>query len=185
MTADSAKPPKKEKKKPRSAAERAEAVRYSKMMYGPTTGEMRTTAKKVDYGAAYLKHPKFQSLMAAFKNGSNFQFTVADKGRSLTISTDGTHILFEGKVLFYSRDLNKYERNLLLDRQLVKQYQTVEAFVHLVFAVPRSLPELGAPVLTYRNNELFLGGEELGAGLPEQGTNIMIGAYRVAVPKTK
>ena len=185
MTKDSAKPPKKEKKKPRTAEERAEAARYSQMMYGPTAGEMRTVAKKIDFGAPYLKHPKFQGLMAAFRNGSTFQFNVADKGRSFTISTDGQHILFEGKVLFYSRDLNKHERSLLLDRQTLPQYQSIEAFVHLVFAVPRSLPELGPTLLSYRNNEFFLGAEELGAGMPEQGPNIMIGTYKPHSVKPK
>jgi len=185
MTKDSAKPPKKEKKKPRTAEERLEAVRYSQMMYGPTAGEMRSVAKKIDFGAAYLKHPKFQSLMAAFKNGSNFQFSVADKGRSFTISTDGLHVFFEGKVLYYARDLNKFERSLLLDRQILRQYASIEAFVHLVFAVPRSLPELGATLLSYRANEFFLGAEELGTGMPDQGTNIMIGTYKTHAPKTK
>lgn len=185
MTAGPGKPPKKDKRKVQTAEERLAAVRYNEMMYGPTAGEVRVAAKKVDYGAPYLKHPKFLSLMAAFKGGTAFQFTVTDKGRTLNISTDGESLCFEGKVVFYSRHLNKYERNLLMDRLVVQQFQAIEAFVHLVFAVIRGLPELGPIQLSYLNNGFLLAGEDLGLGVAEQGPNLMLGAYRTQAGKVK
>ncbi|MBK8794408.1 MAG: hypothetical protein IPN59_15140 [Holophaga sp.] len=185
MTTPTGKAPKKAKAKAQTPEERMKAMQYNQMMYGPTAGELRPVIKKIDFGAAYIKHPKFQSLMTAFKNGSNFNFTVSDKNRSYNISTDGEHIFFEGKVVFYSRSLNKFERNLLLDRLVMRQFKTIDAFVHLAFAVLRALPELEKPLLTYRNNEFFLNGEELGIETPEHGPNLMVGSYKINIGKVK
>ena len=178
MTATPGKAPKKVKEKRQSAAERQEALRYNHMMYGPTAGELRSAAKKINYGAAYLSHPKFQSLMAAFKKGTSFQFDVTDKGKTLTIATDGSNISFDGKTIYYSRPVNRYEENLLLDRTATTQHQTVDALVHLVFAVLRSLPELGAPPFYYLSRQFYLGTETLEAGIAEQGPNLLIGSFR-------
>ena len=162
-----------------------ENLRYNHMMYGPTAKEMRPVAKKVDFGASYLKHPKFQSLMAAFKKGAEFQFNVTDKGKSYTISTSGAQVLFDGKVIYYSRSLNKYECDLLIDRSVAIQFQGIDAFVHLAIAVLRSFPELGTPQLGFINNEFYYGAERLEAGIAVQGPNLLIGAYRNGVVKEK
>lgn len=185
MTTAPGKAPKKQKAKSQTAEERLEAMRYNHIMYGPTANERRTVAKKVDFGAAYIQHPKFQSLMTAFKSGLKFQFSVTNKGKSYNVSTDGIHIFFDEKVLYYSRALNKFERNLLLDRTVMLQFKGNDAFVHLAFAVIRSLPELGSPQLSFRNNEFYFGLEELGAGIPVQGPNLMIGAYKIIIGKVK
>ena len=177
--------PRKGKAKSQTPQERQAALRYNHMMYGPTPGEFRPATKKIDYGAVYVKHPKFQDLITAFKNGSSFQFDVNDKGKSYTISTDSAQILFDGRVAFYSRQLNRFERSLLVDKLVLMQYQAVEAFVHLVFAVIRSFPELGTPQLTHKNNVFFYANEELRSGIEEQGQNLMIGSYRVSVGKDK
>jgi hypothetical protein len=179
------KPAKKEKVKPQTAEERLESLRYNHMMYGPTAGEFRPVAKKIDFGAVYIKHPKFQSLITAFRKESNHQFTVTDKGKSHVISTDGTHICFNDKVIFYSRALNKFERNLLLDKLGLQQFQMIDSFVHLVFAVIRSFPEIEATQLRYASNEFYFGSENLSAGVIEQGPNFMIGAYKIHVAKAK
>jgi hypothetical protein len=178
MTATPGKPPKKVKEKRQTPAERLEALRYNHMMYGPTAGEMRPAAKKVNYGASYLNHPKFQSLMLAFKKGTAFKFDVTDKGKVYSVSTDGSHIAFDGKTIFYSRPLNKYEENLLLDRTATIQYQTIDALIHLAFAVLRSIPELGTPQLSYMNHQFYYGVETLDTGVAEQGPNLLIGSYR-------
>lgn len=178
MTATAKKAPKKEKEKRQSPEERLEALRYNQMMYGPTAGELRPASMKINYGAAYLKHPKFQNLMTAFKNGSEYKFTVAGKGKIFIISTDGSHILFDGKIIYYNRPLNRYEHNLLLDRTATIQYQTNEALVHLAFAVLQSLPELGKPQLSYLHNRFYYGTEPLEAGVAEQGPNLLIGSYK-------
>ncbi len=185
MAAASGKTPKSEKAKRQTPEERQAALRYNHMMYGPTAGELRPAAKKIDFGGSYLQHHKFQSLMTAFRNGTEYQFSVAHKDKSYTVSTDGTHILFDNKVIYYSRAMNKFERNLLMDRTVMLQYQAIDAFVHLAFAVIRSFPELGTTPLSYRNNEFFYGAEDLGAGIPEQGPNLLIGAYKLHVGKTK
>lgn len=185
MTEVPAKPKKKEKAKSQTPEERREALRYNHIMYGPTAHEYRPPAKRVDYGAVYLRHPKFQALMTAFKNGSASEFTVADKGKTHTIATDGELIRFNGIVLFYSRSLNRFERNLLLDCTAAVQFQAVDACVHLVFAVMRSLPELDAPHLAFWNGEFHLGEEELDAVIPVQGPNLMIGAFRSAAAKAR
>lgn len=178
MTSSPEKTPK--KARPQTPAERQEALRYNQMMYGPTAGERRPTAKRLLFGTPYLQHPKFQSLLAAFKKGTSFQFEVTDKGRSLAIATDGSHITFDGRVLFYSRPSNRFEEHLLLDRSVAVQYQSLEALVHLVFAVLRSLPELDGPQLTYLNKQFFLGPDTLDTGLAEQGSNLMMGTFRHA-----
>ncbi len=185
MTEAPGKAAKKVKVKPQTPEERMEALRYNHMMYGRTANEMSPNAKKVDYGAPYLKHPKFQGLMSAFKNGTKFQFSVVDKGKTHIISTDGTHINFNEKVIFYSRALNKYERSLLMDRSVVLQHKTIDAFVHMVIAVIRFLPELDSPALTFRNNEFLYGDTELSVGIAEQGPNILIGGYKINLGKTK
>jgi hypothetical protein len=185
MTAAAKKAPKKEKVKRQSPEERLEALRYNQMMYGPTAGEKRPAPKKVDYGASYLSHPKFQSLMTAFKKGSEYKFDVSDKGKMYTISTDGSHIFFDGKIIYYCRSLNRYENNLLMDRSSLIQYQTNEPLVHLAFAVLRSLPELGALQLSYSYNQFYYGTEALEVGVAEHGPNFLIGAYKHAKAQEK
>jgi hypothetical protein len=178
MAATPGKAPKKEKVKRQTPEERLEAMRYNHMMYGPTPGEVRPAVKKVNYGASYLSHPKFQSLMTAFKNGGTYKFDVIDKGKVCTISTDGSHISFNGKVIYYSRSLNRYEDHLLLDKTSTVQFQTVDALVHLVFAVLRSFPELGAPPFHYTSHQFFQGTETLEASVAEQGPNLLVGSFR-------
>jgi hypothetical protein len=172
------KAPKKPKEKRQTPAERQEAMRYNHMMYGPTAGELRPAAKKVNYGGAYLSHPKFQNLITALKKGTTFSFDVTDKGKVCAIATDGAHITFDGRVIFYSRALNKHEDNLLLDREVTVQLQTLDALVHLVFAVVRALPELGAPPFSYQARQFFLGAETLEAGIPTQGPNLLLGSFK-------
>ena len=178
MTAPSGKPPKKQKEKRQTPEQRRELLRYNQMMYGPTAGEGRPAAKKVNYGTAYLGHPKFQSLLTAFKKGTAFQFDVTDKGKVYTIATDGSHISFDGKVVYYSRALNRYEENLLLDRATLLQYQTTDALVHLAFAVLRALPELGTHQLSYLNHQFYYGPQTLDTGLTELGNNLLIGPFK-------
>jgi hypothetical protein len=169
---------KKEKEKKQSPEARLEAMRYNHMMYGPTEGEIKMAPKKVNYGASYLKHPKFQSLMTAFRNGNAFKFDILTDGRLLTIGTDGSHISFDGKTLFYSRPLNKHEDNLFLDRASAVQHQTLDAAVHLVFAILRSFPELGEPELLYQHHKFFHGADALEFGSTEQTTNVMLGPFK-------
>ncbi|GLH70993.1 hypothetical protein GETHPA_25260 [Geothrix rubra] len=178
MTAAPGKAPKKEKEKKQTPEERLQALRYNHMMYGPTAGEMRPAAKKVNYGTAYLNHPKFQSLLAAFKKGTAFSFEVTDKGRAYPIATGESHLSFDGKVVFYSRHLNKYEDHLLMDRSVAVHCQGIEAFVHLVFAVLRSFPDLEGPALSYFQNQFYLGGDTLDAGIAESGPNLLLGSFR-------
>jgi hypothetical protein len=178
MASTPVKPPKKVKEKTQTPQERAEALRYNHMMYGPTAGEMRPVTKKVNLGSAYLKHPKFQGFMTAFKKGLAFQFEVTDKSKAYTISTDGTHILFDGKTIFYSRPLNKHEDNLLLDRVSTVYYQTNDALIHFAVAVLRALPELGSPQLTHLNQQFYYGIETLESGVAELGQNLLIGSFR-------
>jgi hypothetical protein len=177
MTGNSAKAPKKEKEKRQTPQERLEAMRYNHMMYGPTEGELKLNPKKVDYGASFLKHPKFQSLMVAFKNGTSCKFDITANGKLSTIATDGSHITFDGKVLFYSRALNKYEDNLLLDRGPAIQLQTTDPVVHLVFAVLRSLPEI-AEQLSYQHHKFYHGTGSLETSSTEQGSNLLLGPYK-------
>jgi hypothetical protein len=178
MTASPGKAPNKEKEKKQTAEERLAAMRYNHMLYGPTAGEMRPVAKKVDYGASYLKHPKFLGLMAAFKKGAAFEFNVTDKGKVCTIATQESHISFDGKIIYYSRPLNRHEDNLLLDRTTTIQFQRIDAFVHFVFAVLRSFPELGTPKLSYLRHQFHHGAEPLEDGVAAQGPNLLIGSYK-------
>jgi len=176
MSATSDKAPK--KAKGQSPEARQEALRYNQMMYGPTAREVRPVSKKVNLGSPYLKDPKFLSLMAAFKKGTAFEFKVNDKGRIYPIATDGTHITFDGKAIYYSRPLNRHEENLLMDRSVVVQYQATEALVHLVAAVLRHLPELEAAPLMVLNREVYYGPQSLEAGIAESGPNLLIGAFK-------
>ena len=185
MTIAPEKTPKKEKAKRQSPEERKEALRWNHMMYGPTAGEIRPVIKKIDFGASYLSHPKFQSLMTAFKSGSEFQFNVTHKEKTHIISTDGSHIFFDNKIIYYSRRLNKFENHLLVDRSTMRQHQTVEPFIHLAFAVIRSLPELGTQPFSYRNNEFSFSDEGLGMASHEQSPNLMVGVYKIIIGKTK
>lgn len=174
------KPPKKVKEKRQTPEERLEALRYNHLMYGPTAGEARPAVKKINFGAAYLSHPKFQTLLTSFKKAAAFKFDVTDKGKVYTISTEGSHISFDGRILFYARPLNRHEDNLLLDRTVATQYQGIDACVHLVFAVLRSFPELGALPLSYLHNQFYLGAEPLEVGISDQGPNLLIGPYKHA-----
>lgn len=178
MNASPEKAPKKVKEKRQTPEERQEALRYNHMMYGPTAGELRPVAKKTNLGIAYLKHPKFQSLITAFRKGTAFQFDVTDKGKVFTISTDGTQICFDGKTIYYSRPLNKHEDNLLLDRAATLQYQGIDALVHLAVAVLRALPELGSPQLSYMDQQFYYGIETLESGIAEQGPNLLVGSFK-------
>ena len=171
------KAPKKEKEKRQTPEERLEAMRYNHMMYGPTEGETKLMPKKVNYGAPYLKHPKFQSLLTAFKNGTEFKFDIITDGKLISIATDGNHIRFDGKTIFYSRQLNKHEDNLFLDWSGAIQHQPVDAAVHLVFAVLRSFPAPGAPDLTYQHHKFFLGTDMLEFDTDEQTGNLLIGPF--------
>ena len=178
MTAAPGKAPKKEKVKRQTPEARAEALRYNHMMYGPTAKEVRPVMKKANLGGPYLSHPKFQSLMEAFKKGNSFTFDVTDKGKSYAVTTEGSQILFGGKIIYYSRPLNRHEDNLLMDREATLQYQNVDALVHLVAAVIRALPELGTSQLGFMNQQLYYGADKLDAGMAEQGPNLLVGAYR-------
>ena len=178
MTSQPEKAPKKDKPKKQTPEQRQELMRYNRMMYGPTAREMKPAAKKVHYGSAYLGHPKFQSLMAAFRKGTAFKFEVTDKGKTYVIATDGTDLSFNGRTIFYSRPMNKYEDHLLLDRVSLTQYQTTEALIHLAFAVLRSFPELAGHQLAYMQHEFYYGSEPLEAGIPTGGPNLLLGSYR-------
>ena len=172
------KAPKKEKEKKQTPEERLEAMRYNHMMYGPTDGELKLMPKKIDYGVSYLKHPKFQNLMSSFKRGAAFKFDITSQGTLISISTDGSHISFGGKTLFYARPLNKHEDNLFLDRGTAIQYQTNDAVVHLLFAVLRSFPEMGEPQVMYMHHKFYYGNETLELGATEQGSNVALGTYK-------
>ena len=177
MTASPGKAPKKEKEKKQSPAERLEGLRYNHMMYGPTAGELGSVSKKVNYGASYLKHPKFQALITALKKGEAYQFDVTDKGKVCTISTDGSQLSFDGKMIFYSRVSTRHEDHLLLDKLATVHLQTIEALVHFVFAVLRSFPDTKVSDLTYRNRQVYFGAETLEAGISDQGQNLLMGSY--------
>lgn len=185
MTAAPGKAPKKAKEKRQTPEERQKALRYNHMMYGPTAGELRPVTRKTNLGSSYLNHPKFQSLMTAFRKGTAFEFQVTDKGRAYPIATDGTQITFDGRTLFYSRPLNKHEDNLLLDRVTAVQYQTTDALVHLAVAIIRSLPELGTHQLDHINHQFYYGAESLEAGIADQGQNLLIGCFKHSKPKER
>lgn len=177
------KTPKKVKERRSQPPDMTKSVNYSQMMYGWTENERRMLPKRVDYGASYLKHPKFQNLMTAFKKGQTFAFDVITGGDTCSIATDGTQITFKGRTLFYTRSLSKHEDNLFLDRQGAVQLQTQEAAVHLVFAVLRSLPELGETGIRYHNKKFWLGMETLETDSSDLGTNLLLGSYQHMKPK--
>jgi hypothetical protein len=185
MAANTGKPPKKEKPRRQTAEERQQMLAYHRTMYGPTSDELRSAVKKVDWGAPYLKHAKFLSLVAAFRLGGTSEFSVTDKGRTFVVATEGGHLRFHGAVLFYASPVNRYESSLLLDRTTAQRFQEIEAFAHLVLAVLRSFPETGAPRLRVVNKEFWLGEERLEAGLATDGPNLRIGDFRHAPPKEK
>jgi len=177
MTENSEKAPKKIKDKKQTPQERLEAMRYNHMMYGPTHREIQLSPRKTNFGGSFLKHPKFQSLITAFKNGTAFKFDITADAKILTIDTDGSHISFDGKTIFYSRALNKYEDNLLLDRAAAVQVQAIDAAVHLVFAVLRSFPELGEPPLQYLHHKFYQGNATLEMAINEQ-SNLLLGPFK-------
>ena len=178
MTASPEKAPKKIKEKRQTPEERLEAMRYNHMMYGPTEGELKMAPKKVDYGAPFLKHPKFLGLMTAFRKGTSSSFDISAAGKNYTIATDNSQISFNGRVLFYSRPLNRHEDNLLLDKNSAIQHQTNDPVIHLIFAVMRSFPEMETPQLQYSHRKFFNGIETLETSAAEQGANLLIGAYK-------
>lgn len=182
MTDAPGKTPKKAKEKRPSPQDRLASIRYSHMMYGPTAGEMRPTVRKADLGAPYLNHPKFQSLMSAFKRGAAYTFDVTDKGKVYPVATAEFQITFGGRVVYYARPANRYEDHLLLDRSTALHYQAVEAFAHLVFAVLRSLPDLENPPLTHLRNQFYWDGETLDVGIAQQGPNQLLGGFRHGRP---
>jgi len=166
------------KEKRQTPEERLAALRYNQMMYGRTQGEQVLAPRTVDYGASYLKHPKFQSLIKAFKNGTAYAFDITSGGKVTSISTDGAQILFGGKILFYSRSLNRYEDNLLLVRATAVQFQGSEAAVHLIFAVIRSFPELESGQLTYSRHQFYAGLGTLTSSEADQGPNMPLGSFK-------
>ena len=179
MTANPAKPPKKVKEKKQTPEQRLAALRYNHMMYGPTEGEMRRTPPKVDYGAPFLKHPKFLALLAAFRNGGTSKFTVTAGEKTFEITAEDGHIAFNGRTVFYSRSLNRYEDNLLLDKPAAVQFQSSDPLVHLVFAILRSFPELeDPPQLHYMNHLFYLGLDALESLAEAQGPNLLIGSFK-------
>ena len=180
MSAPSEKAPKKVKEKRQTPEARAEAMRYNHMMYGPTANEQRRVQKKLNLGAPYLAHPKFLALMEAFRKGASYQFEVTDKGRTFPVTTDGTQITFDGKTIYYSRQSNRYEDHLLMDRAVMLQYQTTEALIHLAGAVLKAMPELEAQPLTTLNQQLYYGIQSLEAGVEESGPNLLVGEFRHA-----
>jgi len=178
MSESPGKIPKKVKEKRERPPDMTESIKHSNIMYGWTESERRMLPGRVDYGASYLRHPKFLSLMEAFKKGQPFTFDVTTNGVTCPIATDGTHITFKGRTLFYSRAFSKQEDNLFLDRKGVVQFQTQEPAVHLVFAVLRSLPELGEAQLKYHNRKFHHGMDTLETDSSEPGVNLLLGTYK-------
>ncbi len=185
MTSTTGKAPKKEKAKKQTPQERQEAMRYIHMMYGPTAGEQKLVARKTNLGSVYLNHPKFLSLMEAFRKGGAFEFTVTDKGRTYRISTDGGQIRFDEKVLFYCRELNRHEDNLLMDRTTAIQYQANDALIHLAGAVLRSLEDLGPCQISSVNHKLYYGPDSFETAAAEHGPNFLVGSFRHKRPLEK
>jgi hypothetical protein len=171
------KAPKKTKEKGQTPQERLEHMRYNQLMYGRTLTERKLAPKSVDYGASYLKHPKFQALMTAFRKGTAFSFEVTANGAAITIATDDSRITFGGKLLFYSRPLNRHEENLYLDRTTAVRVQESDPAVHLVFAVIKSFPEMEAPGLLFLYHKFYLGNESLDSTPAGEGTNLLIGSF--------
>lgn len=158
----------------------AQELHTNSLLYGPTGREQKPVAKKVDYGAAYLDHPKFQALIKAFRNGAPYRFEVSSAGRAYAIATANSEITVNGRVLCYSRPLNRSVDNLLLDRTTAVQLQDADPVVHLVFAVVRSFPELDAGPFTYLRRRFFHAGVALDAMPEEEGPNLLLGAFHNA-----
>ena len=182
MTETPGKSPKRIKDYKPTPEQRQANMRYNQMMYGPTEGELKHAPRKVDYGAPYLKHPKFQALLTAFKRGAASSFDINANGTLSSIATDGSGIAVNGKVVFYTRPLNKHMDNLFLDRAAAVQLQGNEAVVHLVFAVLRSFPELGEPQVQYQYHKFYQGTESLETGPTGPGSNLLIGAFKHSKP---
>ena len=178
MSASPEKATRKPKQKREPPPDMSESIRYSQIMYGRTATELRMQPKRVDYGASYLRAPKFQNLMAAFRKGTEAQFDITAGDTVTTIATNGSSISFRGRVLFYTRSQNRYETNLFLDRDAAVQFQDLEAAVHLVFAVVRSFPELGDSALRYQYHKFFHGDETLESVPTGLSNNVLLGAYR-------
>lgn len=188
MSETTPKPPKKEKERRQTPEERQQALRYNHMMYGLTANEKMRSPRKVDYGAPYLAAPKFQALIAAFKKASVGSFEVTQGGRSHSVTTEEGQISFNGKVFCYTRHLNRFEDNLLVDLNAALQFEESEVFVHLLFAILRSFPELGAPRLVYGNRTFYLDGETLKTAIQTVGPNLLMGSFphgRVVQPKAR
>lgn len=176
------KAPKKVKERARTPQERLEHMRYNQLMYGRTKTELKLAPKPVDYGASYLKHPKFQALMEAFRKGAAFSFEVTASAGATTIATEESKITFGGKLLFYSRPLNRHEENLFLDRTTAVRIQESDPAVHLVFAVLRSFPEIASPGLLFLYHKFYLGNESLDSTPAGEGTNLLIGSFKHSKP---
>lgn len=172
------KAPKKTKDKGLTPQERLAHMRYNHLMYGRTQTELKLAPKPVDYGASYLKHPKFQALMAAFRKGASFSFEVTANGNAITIATEDSRITFGGKQLFYSRPLNRYEDNLFLDHTTAVRVQESDPAVHLVFAVLKSFPEVQPPGLLFLYHKFYLGNDSLDSTPVGEGTNLLIGPFK-------
>lgn len=178
MSGTSEKATRKPKQKREAPPDITESIRYSQIMYGRTTTELKMLPKRVDYGGSYLRHPKFQNLMAAFRKGAEAQFEITARDTVSTIATSGGSITFQGRVLFYTRRQNKYEDNLFLDREAAVQFQDLEAAVHLVFAVVRSFPELGDAAIRYQYRKFFHGDQTLESGSTGLSNNPLLGTIR-------
>jgi hypothetical protein len=172
------KPGKAPKERKQTAEERLAALRYNQLMYGRTTTERKLQPKRVDYGASFLKHPKFQELVGAFRKGAADRFEVRSEGGDCTVATDAGQITFNGKVLFYSRPSGKQVDHLYLERASAVQLQGNEVAVHLVFAVLRSFQELGEHGLLYLYHKFYQGPESLDSGPSGPGTNLDLGTYK-------
>lgn len=161
--------------------ERRQALRYNQMMYGPSDRERQLAPKRVDWGGAFLKHPRFQALLEALRKGNAASFEVSAGGRSHLIATNGAEISFDARTVFYTRPMNRYEDHLLVDRAVLVFHEANEVLAHLVFAVMRSLVAAEAPPLNYLRKAYYLGSEPLDANGPE-GSNLLLGAFRHAKP---
>jgi hypothetical protein len=179
------KPAKRPKDHRPTAAERLENLRYNQMMYGRTSTERKMQPKRVDYGASFLKHPKFQGLMAAFRKGAAASFEVTAGETTSTIATDGVQITFNDRTLFYSRPSGKNLGHLFLDRAAAVQLQGNEVVVHLVFAVLHSFAELEDPGVLYLYHKFYQGPESLESGPSGPGTNLNLGTFKHTRPSER
>jgi hypothetical protein len=178
MDAPQDKPAKPAKERRQTPEEKLEALRYNQLMYGRTSTERKLQPKRVDYGASFLKHPKFQELITAFRKGAAARFEVRADGDAFTVATDGSQITFNDKVLFYGRNAGKQVDHLYLERASAVQLQGNEVAVHLVFAVLRSFQELGEHGLIYLYHKFYQGPESLDSGPGGPGTNLDLGTFK-------